>query len=260
VDIERAADLYAKGWTLRQISAELGFSRTTVSEQLRQAGVPMRRGGPPAHPTSTQQILELRDQDLSWTEVAEQIGMTRSGAWSRYRKARPPRSPRLGRWQQVLADALDQNLAIGVRAAVADHLSRAPTRAELTAARRAARSLARLGRARVLYVAGADADDNAGDRSYLVLAKPDVIMNDTRLRGLAVAGNDAEGRKSPHNHAQTARNLRRTLRNVAAGARLIQADGLDSKSAADVAASLADALEELHRLQRILDRRIRRDQ
>ena len=85
-------------------------------------------------------------------------------------------------------------------------------------------------------------------------------MNDIRLRGLAVAGNDAAGRKSPHNHAQTVRNLRRTLRNAALGARLIQADGLDNKSAADVAFSLADSLEELHRLQRRLDRRIRRDQ
>ena len=110
------------------------------------------------------------------------------------------------------------------------------------------------------HVPGADADANAGDRSYLVLAKPNVIMNDIRLRGLAVAGSDAAGRKSPHNHAQTARNLKRSLRNAAAGARLIQAEGLDSKSAADVAASLADALEELHRLQRSLDRRIRRDQ
>ena len=220
----------------------------------------MRRGGPPAHPASTQQILELRDQGLTWPEIAEQVDMTVSGAWSRYRRARPPKPPRLGRWQQVLADALDQNLAIGVRAAVADHLGRAPTRAELTAARRAAHSLAALGRARVLHVPGADADANAGDRNYLVLAKPNVIMNDIRLRGLAVAGSDAAGRKSPHNHAQTARNLRRSLRNAAAGARLIQAEGLDSKSAADVAASLADALEELHRLQRSLDRRIRRDQ
>jgi hypothetical protein len=92
-----------------------------------------------------------------------------------------------------------------------------------------------------------------------VLAKPNVIMNDIRFRGLAVAGSDAAGRKSPHNHAQTVRNLKRSLRNAATGARLIQAEGLDSKSAADVAASLADALEELHRLQRSLDRRIRRD-
>ena len=260
VDVKRAADLYAQGWTLRQIGAELGVTATTVSHQLRRAGVTMRRGGPPAHPASTQQILELRDQGLTWPEIAEQVDMTVSGAWSRYRRARPPKSPRLGRWQQVLADALDQNLAIGVRAAVADHLGRAPTRAELTAARRAAHSLAALGRARVLHVPGADADANAGDRNHLVLAKPNVIMNDIRLRGLAVAGSDAAGRKSPHNHAQTARNLKRSLRNAAAGARLIQAEGLDSKSAADVAASLADALEELHRLQRILDRRIRRDQ
>ena len=110
----------------------------------------------------------------------------------------------------------------------------------------------------MLHVPGADGDDDAGDRNHLVLAKPNVIMNDIRLRGLGVAGSDAAGRKSPHNHAQTARNLKRSLRNAAAGARLIQAEGLDSESAADVAASLADALEELHRLQRSLDRRIRR--
>jgi hypothetical protein len=72
--------------------------------------------------------------------------MTRSGAWSRHRRARPPKSQRLSRWQQVLANALDKNLAVGVRAAVADHLGRAPTRAELTAARRAAHGLAALGR------------------------------------------------------------------------------------------------------------------
>jgi hypothetical protein len=44
--------------------------------------------------------------------VAEQVDMTVSGAWSRYRRARPPESPRLGRWQQVLADALDENLRL----------------------------------------------------------------------------------------------------------------------------------------------------
>jgi hypothetical protein len=143
-------------------------------------------------------------------------------------------------------------------AAVADHLGRAPTRAELTAARRAAHGLTALGRARVLHVPG-EADADAGDRSYLVLAKPNVIMNDLRLRGLAVAGNEAAGGKSPHNHAQTVRNLKRSLQNAAAGARLIQAEGLDTRSADDVAASLAEALEELHRLQRRLDRPIRRD-
>jgi hypothetical protein len=80
-----------------------------------------------------------------------------------------------------------------------------------------------LNRARVFHVPRADADANTGDRDYLVLAKPNVIMNDIRLRGLAVAGNEAAGRKNPHNHAQTAPNLKRSLRNAAAGARLIQA-------------------------------------
>ena len=56
--------------------------------------------------------LSFGDQGLTWNEIAEQVGMTVSGAWSRYRRARPPKSPRLGRWQQVLADALDKNLAL----------------------------------------------------------------------------------------------------------------------------------------------------
>jgi hypothetical protein len=111
----------------------------------------------------------------------------------------------------------------------------------------------------VLYVPGTDADDASGDRSYLVLAKANMIMNDIRLRGLGVAGSHAAGRKTPHNHAQAVRNLRRTLTNAAAGARLIQADGLDNKSAAELAAALADALAELHRLERRLNGRVNRD-
>ena len=37
VDVERAADLYAQGWTLRQIGAELGAHPSTVSQQLANA-------------------------------------------------------------------------------------------------------------------------------------------------------------------------------------------------------------------------------
>jgi hypothetical protein len=220
VDVKRAAELYAQGWTLSEIGAELGVQSNIIHDHLRRAGVTMRPVGARTHPASTQEILDLRDKGLTWTEVANRVDMTVSGAWSRYRKARPPKPPRLGRWQQVLAEALDQHLAVGVRATVIDHLGRAPTRAELNAARRAAHSFAATGRARVLYVSGADPDDASGDRSYLVLAKPNVIMNDIRLRGLGVASIHAAGRKSPHNHAHAVRNLRRTLRNAAAGARL----------------------------------------
>jgi lambda repressor-like predicted transcriptional regulator len=90
VDVQRAADLYVQGWTLRQIGTELGVHWSTVSQQLRSAGISMRSAGPAAHPASTQQIVILRDQGMTWDEIAEQVGMTASGVWSRYRKARPP--------------------------------------------------------------------------------------------------------------------------------------------------------------------------
>jgi hypothetical protein len=258
VDVKRAAKLYAQGWTLSEICAELGVQSNLVHDHLRRAGVTMRPVGAPNHLASTQEIRDLRDQGLTWTEVSKRVDMTVSGAWSRYRKARPLKPPRLGRWQQVFAEALDQNLAVGVRATVIDHLGRTPTRAELNAARRAAHSFAATGRARVLYVPGVNPDDASGDRSYLVLAKPNVIMNDIRLRGLGVAGTHAAGRKTPHNHTQAVQNLRRSLRNAAGGARLIQAEGMDSKSAAELAAGLVDTLAELHRLERRLNRRINR--
>ena len=89
MDVKRAADLYGQGWTLRQIAAKLSVHWSTISQQLQSAGVTMRRGGPEAHPASTQQILRLRDQGLTSPEIAEQVDMTVSGAWSRSRKARP---------------------------------------------------------------------------------------------------------------------------------------------------------------------------
>jgi hypothetical protein len=46
--------------------------------------------------------------------------------------------------------------------------------------------LARPVDARAVPQRRADADADAGDRNYLVLAKPNVIMNDLRLRGLAL--------------------------------------------------------------------------
>jgi Homeodomain-like domain len=80
VDVKRAADLYAQGWTLRQIGAELGLTETTVSDQLRRAGVAMRRPGPPAHSASTDQIVELRDQALGGVS---QWGRAYRSCWQR---------------------------------------------------------------------------------------------------------------------------------------------------------------------------------
>ena len=46
----------------------------------------------------------------------------------------------------------------------------------------------------MLHVPGEDGEANGGDRTYLILAKPNVIMNDGGRPGLAVASRDAAGR------------------------------------------------------------------
>jgi len=46
VDVKRAADFYAQGWTLRQIGAEFGVHWSTVGQQLQRAGFTLRRSGP----------------------------------------------------------------------------------------------------------------------------------------------------------------------------------------------------------------------
>jgi hypothetical protein len=54
-DVKRAADLYAQGWMLRQIGAELGIPWKAVGNKLRRANVTVRRRGTPrAHTASTQ--------------------------------------------------------------------------------------------------------------------------------------------------------------------------------------------------------------
>jgi hypothetical protein len=86
VDVKRAADLYNQGNSLRQIGAELEGSLDRCEPSTSQRRYHHAYEAPPARPASTQQILELRDQGLTWAEVAKQVDMTVSGAWSRYRR------------------------------------------------------------------------------------------------------------------------------------------------------------------------------
>jgi hypothetical protein len=88
-------------------------AKTTGSsrQQLHNAGITMHRGAP-AHPASTQQILELPEQGVTWNEVANRVDRTVSGAWGRYPRAKPTKPPRLGRWQQVLSDPSTNTLRL----------------------------------------------------------------------------------------------------------------------------------------------------
>ena len=59
---------------------------------------------------------------------------------------------RLGRWQRLLIDALAQHETVVVQAVVEEHLGRQATRAERSAAQRAAHRLARDGGGAISYV------------------------------------------------------------------------------------------------------------
>ena len=75
-----------------------------------------------------------------------------AGAQTRYRTGVRARDqePRPHRWAELLVRALEDEPTIEVAAVVQDYLGRAPTRAEINAARRAASRLVDAGEARRL--------------------------------------------------------------------------------------------------------------
>lgn len=85
--LERVVELYNQGLTTSQVGRELGCTGSTVSKQLRAAGVQGRKPGR-RHPVEDAELLRLRSQGLLWREVAEQTGMTLSGVTSRWRLLR----------------------------------------------------------------------------------------------------------------------------------------------------------------------------
>src|SRR5215207_7029362 len=59
----RAIELYAQGWSTRQIGAELGRDHSCIARWLRRAGVQMRPQAPRPMSVDTALIIRLRDQD-----------------------------------------------------------------------------------------------------------------------------------------------------------------------------------------------------
>jgi hypothetical protein len=57
VDVKRAAELYAQGWTLSEIGAELGVQSNIIHDHLRRAGVTMRPVDAPTRPNLQFDIL-----------------------------------------------------------------------------------------------------------------------------------------------------------------------------------------------------------
>jgi hypothetical protein len=189
VDLDRAVELYVAGWTLRRIGAELGVDHRTVAVWLHRAGVTIRRGGAPRYELDTQRILDLRDQGLTMTAVAAQVGMSVPGVWARYYRARPAKRAevsvgtapvRMIPWQKVLAEALIEHEVIGVRAIATAYLGHEPTRAQITAARRAAHRLVDADRARAVHVP-VHLGDTAREVNHLVLVRSDATAEHDQL-------------------------------------------------------------------------------
>jgi hypothetical protein len=70
-------------------------------------------------------MVELRHQGMTMAAIAAHVGMSLKGVWARYYRARPAKCAvpsasvaptRMIPWPKMLADALTEHDAIGVRA------------------------------------------------------------------------------------------------------------------------------------------------
>jgi hypothetical protein len=258
MDVDRAAELYVAGWTLRRIGAELEVDHRRVAVRLHRAGVTLRRGGAPRYEVDTQRILDLRDQGLTMTAIAAEVGMSVPGVWARYYRARPAQRAdapvgtgplRMIPWQAVLAEALNENEVIGVRAIATAHLGHEPTRAQITAARRAAHRLVAADLARAMHVpvrlGGA-----ARQVNHLVLVRSDAEAGHDQVLEAATC--------KPPGADQPARTLELSLRALGTAAGNIDVDRLSAEQARHLAAILQAAVADFTRLGRRLERRAQR--
>jgi hypothetical protein len=91
------------------------------------------------------------------------------------------------RWQHLLADALNKQPVVGVRAVIEHQLRRPATRAELHAARRAAHRLAEDGRGKLHYVDARRGDKRRRSKMLLIgrVGMPSINWPDAEALELA---------------------------------------------------------------------------
>ncbi len=139
-------------------------------------------------------------------------------------------------WQQLIADALADQPVVVVRDLVARRVGGEPTRAQLSAARRAANRYAASGRAVIVRVPS-DADNRA---HILTLVRTDATAPITTRH---------PRRGRARSDLVLARGLVRTVDRVVPAARLIDPAKISPDEAATLAAALDDPIEELVRLR-----------
>jgi hypothetical protein len=116
-------------------------------------------------------------------------------------------------WREILADALAREGAVSVHSVVASRLRRTPTRAEITAARRAAHGLAASGQAEILHVRPPKSGE--GGSAHLILARSGATTDSGVLDELVDA--------SPEDRARTRFEPMVMAQDLAASAELLSA-------------------------------------
>jgi hypothetical protein len=158
-------------------------------------------------------------------------------------------------WRDILASALAEHEAISVRGTVINHLRRTPTRAEITAARRAAHRLAANGRATILHIRPPGLE-GVGGSAYLILARPGTAPASGLLDELADTTHFEENNRIRFEPIVMAQELATSVELLAAAIQAIPFDRLGQSDAKRLAIAIERPLEILRQIRRHLRREI----
>ncbi len=153
-------------------------------------------------------------------------------------------------WRDILAAALAQQAAISVRGTVIGYLRRTPTRAEITAARRAAHHLAAKGQATSLRVRPPGLDGPGSP--HLIIARPGTT--ETELPSELADASLADRTQMRFEPTVMARDLATSVEMLSAAIEAIPADRLNPSDSERLLASLDASFEVLREIRRHLRR------
>ena len=166
--------------------------------------------------------------------------------------------PVVVQWHRVLDRALSESAVVTVSDAVTEHVGRAPTRSEMSAARRAAHRYAATGEAQEAVLSTV-VDGTA--RRVLVLARPEVDLHDVSALRRSVAKRARElDKPQGQNTKDTARRAESLLTQVVQSARagrLLPVMQIEPAHARLLAEDLTEAVADLAVLAASLTRRSR---
>jgi hypothetical protein len=171
--------------------------------------------------------------------------------WDRERAGAHRARPR--RWRQILADALARHAVVSVRSTVIGHLRRTPTRAEITAARRAAHRLAASGQANIVRVKPAGFDGPGSP--HLILVRPGTAPQ-SRLLDEITDGSRADRARMQFEPMVMAQDLAASVELLAAAIQAIPSDQLRQSEREGLVACLDASLGALRRLRSHLRREV----